>query len=100
MKAISYDLCGDDVRQRACSVARRAGHFAPTAVTVGDRDGVVEFVASGYRKRTTGQYVPNAYLRNFGWKNTYYQRAVCVVNLLDPRRGGPTGVESNAVFAT
>ncbi len=35
MKAISYDLCGDDVRQRACSVARRARHFAPTTVTDG-----------------------------------------------------------------
>lgn len=30
----------------------------------------------GYRKFSTGEYVPNSYITNFGWKNTYYQHAV------------------------
>ena len=30
----------------------------------------------GFRKKTTGEYVPNAYMNNFGWKNCYYQPSV------------------------
>lgn len=32
-------------------------------------------VRPGYRKFTTGEYVPNSYRSNFGWRNTYYQHA-------------------------
>ena len=35
----------------------------------------------GYRKFTTGEYVPNKYRANFGWKNTYYQCAICAVEI-------------------
>ena len=35
----------------------------------------------GHRKKSNGQYVPNSYLSNFGWKNTYYQHAVCEVKI-------------------
>ena len=35
----------------------------------------IKHIAFGYRKYTTGQYVPHAYLAKFGWKNTYYQHA-------------------------
>ena len=35
----------------------------------------------GYRKKTTWEYVCNKYRSNFGWKNTYYQHAVCVVEI-------------------
>ncbi len=42
---------------------------------------VVSHTPYGYRKRTTGEYVPNRYLANFGWKNTYYQNAETVVEL-------------------
>ena len=34
----------------------------------------------GYRKNTTGEYVSHAYRSNFGWKNTYYQRAILAVS--------------------
>lgn len=33
------------------------------------------YIPCGYRKNTTGQYVPNSYRSKFGWKNTYYQSA-------------------------
>lgn len=33
----------------------------------------------GYRKYSSGEYVPMAHLRNFGWKNTYYQSAEVTV---------------------
>lgn len=33
----------------------------------------------GYRKHTTGEYVPHKYRIHFGWKNTYYQNAVSEV---------------------
>ena len=42
------------------------------------------FIPCGYRKNTTGEYVPNAYRRNFGWKNTFYQRA-CLNIYISPR---------------
>lgn len=35
--------------------------------------------AYGYRKSSTGEYVPNAYMRKFGWKNCYYQSAQCEI---------------------
>lgn len=35
----------------------------------------VKIVPFGYRKHTTGEYVPKSYLCHFGWKNTYYQPA-------------------------
>lgn len=41
----------------------------------------VEHVRYGYRKHTTGQYVPTAYRSKFGWKNTYYQPAKTTVVL-------------------
>lgn len=38
-------------------------------------------IKPGYRKCTTGEYVPNSYLANFGWKNTYYQSSVAEITL-------------------
>jgi len=35
----------------------------------------------GYRKNSTGEYVPKAYINNFGWKNCYYQNSECEVIL-------------------
>ena len=50
-----------------------------THIIVGDDSKVVSYTRFGYRKYTTGEYVPNKYLSNFGWKNTYYQHAECDV---------------------
>lgn len=44
-----------------------------------------EFIPRGYRKNTTGEYVPNSYLNNFGWKNTYYQHASLYITI--PEQG-------------
>jgi hypothetical protein len=60
-------------------IARRAGHGYAAEVIVGDDSRVVKHTPYGYRKYTTGEYVPNAYRNNFGWKNTYYQPATTVV---------------------
>ena len=32
-----------------------------------------------FRKITTNQKVPHSYRNNFGWKNTYYDRASCTL---------------------
>jgi len=45
------------------------------------RSKLVNHVSYGYRKYTTGEYVPNKYLANFGWKNTYYQCAVTTIGV-------------------
>ena len=63
----------------ANQIARKAGFGRATCVIVGDDSKVVAYTRYGYRKWTTGEYVPNAYRCNFGWKNTYYQAAVCDV---------------------
>jgi hypothetical protein len=66
---------------RANSVARAAGYGWATSIVYGDTTKVVSHVPYGYRKRTTGEYVANAYRDHFGWKNTYYQRSETVVML-------------------
>lgn len=73
-----------DVDRLANSVARkyrcgRADHvkFSPVHTDFF----VSDHVRYGYRKNTTGEYVPNKYLSNFGWKNTYYQEAITTVTM-------------------
>jgi hypothetical protein len=68
-------------QQRANSVARKAGHGFATEIVFGDMDRVVDHICYGYRKLSTHEYVPKAYLANFGWKNTYYQNAETIVML-------------------
>ena len=70
-----------DHQKRANIIARRAGYGSATSIIYGNEDKVVSHTSYGYRKRTTGEYVPNSYRNNFGWKNTYYQRAETVVML-------------------
>jgi hypothetical protein len=67
------------LQQRANSIARKAGYHSATEIILGDGDRVADHTRYGYRKNTTGEYVANAYRNNFGWKNTYYQRAITVV---------------------
>lgn len=68
-----------DLQKIANSFARKNGHGKATKIVFGSELRIVSHTPYGYRKRTTGQYVPNKYLSNFGWKNTYYQRAETVV---------------------
>lgn len=68
-------------QQRANAIARKHGYGRATSIIYGEDDKVVSHISYGYRKYTTGEYVPNTYRANFGWKNTYYQPAITVVML-------------------
>lgn len=63
----------------ANQIARKAGFGRATSIIVDDDSKIIGYTRYGYRKFTTGEYVPNAYLAKFGWKNTYYQAAACEV---------------------
>ena len=67
---------------RANRVARNSGFGSATDVVLGNDNQVVAAYRYGYRKCTTGEYVPNAYRANFGWKNTYYQKARTTVEIM------------------
>jgi len=74
-----------EVLRKARSFAMRHG-FGAQSVRVEIRPELTEpkilsRTDPGYRKKTTGQYVPNKYLQNFGWKNTYYQCADTLVGM-------------------
>lgn len=70
-----------DIIKLANKAARKFGYLKATDIIFDDvpEPTVVDRKVPGYRKYTTGEYVPKAYLRKFGWKNTYYQPAVTVV---------------------
>lgn len=68
-------------QRKANAIARKAGYGTATTVIFGSEDRVVEHTPYGYRKITTGEYVPHSYRNNFGWKNTYYQAAETVVEI-------------------
>lgn len=66
-----------DIQKLANSIARKYGAGKATEISFAQvTDIQVSHIRFGWRKRTTGQYVPNAYRRKFGWKNTYYQEAI------------------------
>ena len=71
------------ITKLANSTARKAGCGKATSIVFGpvEEPVVVSRTAFGYRKKTTGEYVAKAYLTRFGWKNTYYQHAECVVEI-------------------
>ena len=70
------------IEKRANAFARKAGYWKATDIIFStDEDKIVSHTRPGYRKITTDQYVPNAYINNFGWKNTYYQGAETTVQL-------------------
>lgn len=66
-------------QKKANIIARKAGYGKATKIITGNEDKVISHTDFGYRKVTTGEYVPHAYRNNFGWKNTYYQKAETVV---------------------
>lgn len=70
-----------DMWHAANKIAREGGAWKATRIVFGDVEKVVSHVRPGYRKKTTGEYVPNAYGNKFGWHNTYYQQAETVVQL-------------------
>lgn len=83
-------------QKRANIIARQHGHGRATTVILGRCNRILDYTRYGYRKYTTGEYVPNAYLSNFGWKNTYYQAAITIVEIdttveIDPTSNTNTG---------
>ena len=71
------------LQQFANAVARNFSCGSATEIVPWHRIGLVKRIEPGHRKNTTGEYVPNAYLCNFGWKNTFYQHAVTVIGIPD-----------------
>jgi hypothetical protein len=67
--------------RRANVIARKRGRGFATKIVRGGEDHVIEATSCGYRKYTTGEYVCAKYRACFGWKNTYYQAAECVVEI-------------------
>jgi len=67
------------LQQIANSIARKQGAHRATEIVLGDQDKVISYTPYGYRKYSNDEYVSNAYRNKFGWKNTYYQHAECVV---------------------
>ena len=59
------------------SFAKSKGTNKATEIFIAEKEEIdFLYVSPGYRKKYTGEYVPKAYIRNFGWKNTYYQHAI------------------------
>lgn len=75
-----------EIKKLANSIARKNGYGFATKILIDKRykkgnGKVVSRTDCGYRKKTTGQYVPNSYMNKFGWKNCYYQNAETVIRL-------------------
>ena len=68
-------------QKRANIVARASGFGRATEYEYGTEDKILRSTPYGYRKYTTGEYVSSAYRSAFGWKNTYYQHAECIVQI-------------------
>lgn len=71
------------LQQRANSFARKCGYGTATEIISIDANEptIIKRIVYGYRKNSTGEYVPNSYMRKFGWKNCSYQYAVTVVGI-------------------
>jgi hypothetical protein len=74
------------VQKLANSIAREHGHGTATTIIICEigKPRIGQTTRYGWRKNTTGEYVPQSYRSNFGWKNTFYQSAAAEVII--PRR--------------
>ena len=70
-----------EIQTTANIVARDNSMGRATKIIKGENLEMVSSTDFGYRKNTTDEYVSNAYINNFGWKNCYYQSAECVVSI-------------------
>ena len=84
IKVYNLNCTPDELQLIANRIARKGGANAATEIRINKsfKSGngrVKEYLRYGWRKFTTGEYVPISIRNNFGWKNTYYQHAECVV---------------------
>lgn len=70
-----------DIIKIANILARKHGYLKATKVICGSNFKLIKAIRYGYRKFTTGEYVPHKYRCNFGWKNTYYQKAIFEIQI-------------------
>ena len=70
-----------EIKTTANIMAMTENMARATKIVKGEILEVTDYTQFGYRKNTTDEYVPNSYRSNFGWKNTYYQSAECVVSI-------------------
>lgn len=68
-------------QKEANIIARQNSFSIATEVILGKENKIIDYTRYGYRKYTTGEYVPAKYRNNFGWKNTYYQPALVSVEI-------------------
>jgi len=71
----------------ANSIARQSGYGTATSIVFGNQNRVLSHTPYGWRKKSTGQYVPQSYRARFGWKNTYYQSAETIVEIAVEQKG-------------
>ena len=71
------EMFGDNAQEVIDMVRDEVKRFRTnwSAISFVNNEHIAGFTRCGFRKNTTGEYVPNAYRNNFGWKNTYYQHA-------------------------
>lgn len=69
------------LKQYLNAFARENKYGFYTHIIPGEKLQIIKRLPAGYRKYTTGEYVPNAYRANFGWKNTYYQHAITKIEV-------------------
>lgn len=69
-----------EYKRRANRIARASGYGRATTILTGSQNQVLEATPCGYRKNSTDEYVPNAYLKK-GWSSCYYQHAACTVEI-------------------
>ena len=70
-----------EIKTKANACARSNYCGKATEIIKGNKLEATSMTDFGYRKNTTDEYVPNAYMQKFGWKNCYYQSAECVVSI-------------------
>ena len=75
---------GDDfplgriIAKHANAISKGHGYVPATTIILADEDKLVEGTHCGWRKKSTGERVPQAYA-NKGWSNCYFSRSTVVI---------------------
>jgi hypothetical protein len=69
---------GSILAKHANAISKGHGYGSATTIILSDEDKLVEGTHSCWRKKTTGEPVPQAYV-NKAWSSCYYSRSTVVV---------------------